>query len=139
MAKAIIIYTDGGSRGNPGPAASGTVIRYNGKEKDYGKAIGKATNNVAESQAIIFALKKIKQLIGKEKSKKREVEVKADTELVVKQINREYKIKKDGLKDYFIELWNLTQDFKKVTFTHILRSKNKNADRLVNQALDTLL
>jgi len=57
----------------------------------------------------------------------------------VKQINREYKIKKDGLKDYFIELWNLTQDFKKVTFTHILRSKNKNADRLVNQALDTLL
>ena len=135
----IIIYTDGGSRGNPGPAAIGTVIQYDGKEKEYGKAIGKATNNVAEYQAIIFALKKIKQLIGKEKSKKREVEVKADTELVVKQINREYKIKKDGLKDYFIELWNLTQDFKKVTFTHILRNKNKDADRLVNQALDTLL
>ena len=135
----ITTYTDGGSRGNPGPAAIGAVIQYDGKEKEYGKAIGKATNNVAEYQAIIFALKKIKQLIGKEKSKKREVEVKADTELVVKQINREYKIKKDGLKDYFIELWNLTQDFKKVTFTHILRSKNKNADRLVNQALDTLL
>ncbi len=135
----ITTYTDGGSRGNPGPAAIGAVIQYDGKEKEYGKAIGKATNNVAEYQAIIFALKKIKQLIGKEKSKKREVEVKADTELVVKQINREYKIKKDGLKDYFIELWNLTQDFKKVTFTHISRNKNKNADKLVNQALDTLL
>ena len=135
----ITAYTDGGARGNPGPAAIGAVIQYDGKEKEYGEAIGKATNNVAEYQAIIFALKKIKQLIGKEKSKKREVEVKADTELVIKQINREYKIKKDGLKDYFIELWNLTQDFKKVTFTHILRNKNKNADRLVNQALDTLL
>ena len=135
----ITTYTDGGSRGNPGPAAIGAVIQYDGKEKEYGKAIGKATNNVAEYQAIIFALKKIKQLIGKEKSKKREVEVKEDTELVVKQINREYKIKKDGLKNYFIELWNLTQDFKKVTFTHISRNKNKNADKLVNQALDTLL
>ncbi len=135
----IIVYTDGGARGNPGPAAIGTVIIINNEEKRYGEAIGKTTNNVAEYQAIIFALKKIKHLIGKEKAKESEIEINADTELVVKQMNREYKIKNEGLKDFFIELWNLTQDFKKVTFTHIPREKNKGADKLVNQALDTLI
>ena len=135
----IICYTDGGARGNPGPAAVGVVINLDGEEKTYSKAIGETTNNIAEYQAVIFALEKVKQLVGKEKAKKREVEIKADTELVVKQINREYKIKNEGLKEYFIKLWNLTQDFKNVSFTHVPRSKNKDADKLVNQALDTLV
>ncbi len=135
----ITAYTDGGARGNPGPAAIGVVITVNGEEKRYSEAIGKTTNNVAEYRAVIFALKKIKQLVGKEKAKNKEVEVNTDTELVVKQIKGEYKIKNEGLKDYFIELWNLTQDFKKVTFSHVPRSKNRGADKLVNQALDTLV
>jgi ribonuclease HI len=135
----IIAYTDGGARGNPGPAAIGAVITINGEEKRYGEAIGKTTNNIAEYQAIIFALKKIKHLIGKEKAKEAEIEINADTELVVKQMNKEYKIKNEGLKNFFIELWNLTQDFKKVTFTHVPREENKGADKLVNQALDTLI
>lgn len=135
----ITAYTDGGARGNPGPAAIGAVITIDGEEKRYGEAIGKTTNNVAEYQAVIFALKKIKLLIGKEKAKSAEIEIKADTELVVKQMKGEYKIKNEGLRDYFIELWNLTQDFKKVTFTHVLRGENRGADKLVNQALDTLV
>ena len=133
----FIIYTDGGARGNPGPAGIGAVINVAGEIKKYGQYIGQATNNEAEYQAVIFALKKLKQLIGKEKAKSEaEVEIHLDSELLASQINGEYKIKEKRLQELFLEVWNLKQDFKTVSFRHIPREDNRGADRLVNQALD---
>ncbi|PID52435.1 MAG: hypothetical protein CR972_01980 [Candidatus Moraniibacteriota bacterium] len=130
----IVIYTDGGSRGNPGPAAVGVWIET--LEKKYAKTIGIATNNDAEYQALIFALKKSKALLGKQKAKKMKVECNLDSELIVKQLNHEYKITKENTQKYFIETWNLMLDFDAVSFRHVLREQNKIADGLVNEALD---
>ena len=133
----IIIHTDGGSRGNPGEAAIGVVIEsvLTGK-KEYGEYLGHATNNQAEYQAVVFALKKVKQLVGSDKCKEVVVEFYVDSELLEKQMNGEYKIKDEDIKDYFIEIWNLKIDFKEESFKHILRDKNEAADKLVNQVLD---
>lgn len=131
----FLIYTDGGARGNPGPAAIGAVV--GGKE--YGEQIGRATNNVAEYSAVIFALKKAKHLLTKVKAKQANVELRTDSELLVKQLNGEYKIKDAGLQPLFMEIWNLKQDFGSVRFVHITRDKNRKADALVNRALDTLV
>jgi len=128
----IIIYTDGGARGNPGPAAIGVLI---GRRK-YGEKIGRTTNNVAEYEAVIFALNKLKTLLGKKEIKSVEVEVRLDSELVVKHLNGQYKIKNADLIPLFIEVWNTKQEFKKVEFVHIPREKNAEADKLVNMALD---
>ena len=133
----ITIYTDGGSRGNPGPSAIGVVIYQEDKIiKTYSESIGKATNNEAEYEAIIFALRKAKLLFGKNKSKEIEIESFMDSELVVKQLNHEYKVKEGNLQPLFLEVWNLILEFKNVSFSHIRREKNKEADKLVNQALD---
>ncbi len=134
----IIINTDGGARNNPGPAAVGVVIANEKKEiiKKYNQAIGTATNNEAEYQAIIFALQKAKLLFGKEKAKYMDIEFNIDSELIVKQINHQYKIKEDRIKDLFIQVWNLMTDFNSIIFKHIPREQNKEADRLVNEALD---
>lgn len=133
--KKIIIYCDGGSRGNPGPAAVGVVI----DDKHYGESIGRATNNVAEYQSAIFALKKAKHLLGKKRAKQTTLEIRMDSELLYKQLTGQYKILNKELQPLFIEIWNLKQDFKKVEFVHLNREKNKEADRLVNQALNTLV
>ncbi len=134
----FIVYTDGGSRNNPGPAAIGVVIRNGRGEalKKYGEYIGKKTNNEAEYQAAIFALKKIKALFGKDKAKKAEVKVYADSELVVKQMSGEYKIEDLKLQPLFLELWNLKVDFGKVQFEAVARERNREADHLVKEALD---
>lgn len=134
----LIIYIDGGARGNPGPAAIGVVISPLAGGKTYQERIGKTTNNVAEYKAAIFALKKAKQILGKNKNKS-EVEIKTDSELLCRQMNAQYKIKDRELQPLFIELWNLQQDFKKVKFVLVKREENREADRLVNQALDTLI
>lgn len=128
----FIISTDGGSRGNPGPAALGAIV--GGKE--YGEYLGIMTNNQAEYLALVFALKKAKALLGKTKAKQTEVEVRMDSELIVKQMQGLYKIENEKLQPYFMEIWNLRLDFKKVTFKHIPREENKAADRMVNKALD---
>ena len=130
----IIIYTDGGSRGNPGPAAVGVYIETLGKK--IGQCIGVRTNNDAEYEALILGLQKVKHFIGKEKAKKTEIACYLDSELVVKQLNHEYKLKEPRIQQYFIEIWNLTLEYGVVTFTHIPREKNKVADALVNEALD---
>ncbi len=145
MAK-FIIHTDGGARGNPGPAAIGAVIealrQAQGKQpirewkKGYGEYIGEATNNEAEYQAAIFALKKLKQLIGKKAAGEAEVEFHVDSELLERQLNGHYKIMGRKLRELFLELWNLKIDFGEVVFKHLLREKNKEADKLVNAALD---
>ena len=137
--KKIIIYTDGGSRGNPGKAGIGVVF-CNEKEqviKKYGEYLGdNLTNNDAEYQAIIFALKKFKALFGKAIAEISDVEIRADSELVVKQLNGKYKLLEPKIQQFFIEIWNLKFDFKSVKFKHVPREKNKEADRLVNETLD---
>ncbi|KKQ22366.1 MAG: Ribonuclease H [Candidatus Curtissbacteria bacterium GW2011_GWA1_40_24] len=130
----IIIYCDGGSRGNPGPAAIGIYIPQ--LRKGYSKFLGRTTNNEAEYQAAIFALKKIKHLIGGEKAEKSEVEIRSDSELLIKQLNGEYKIKEKTLVPFFIEIWNLKQDFGGMKFVALPREENMEADRLVNRELD---
>jgi len=132
----IVVYTDGGSRGNPGPSALGVVIDIDGKRHEYGEFLGIGTNNEAEYAAVIFALKKTKQLVGKDKAKDEEVQVNMDSELICRQMNHEYKISVDRMKMLFVDVWNLTLDFKQVTFHHIPREQNKAADAMVNEALD---
>ena len=136
--KKITIYTDGGSRGNPGPAAIGVVFcNEKGQTiKDYSNFLGKKTNNEAEYEAAIFALKKFKQLFGKKIAKTSEIELKSDSELLVKQLKGEYKVLDSKIQALFLTVWNLKLDFKKVKFKLISREKNKQADRLVNEALD---
>lgn len=130
--KKIKIYTDGGARGNPGPAGCGVVIydSQNKKIKEINKFIGKATNNQAEYNALILGLQKAKEL------KAEEVECFLDSQLVVEQLNHNYKIKNPDLGFLFIKVWNLSQFFKKISFFHIPREKNKEADKLVNEAID---
>ncbi|MEK9173395.1 MAG: ribonuclease HI family protein [Patescibacteria group bacterium] len=128
----LVIYTDGGARGNPGPAALGVVVG----DKEYSEYLGEMTNNKAEYLALVFALKKAKALLGGKKAGGAEVEVRMDSELIVRQLNGIYKIKEPDLQPLFIEVWNLRLDFGKVIFKHIPREQNKRADRLVNQALD---
>lgn len=132
----IIIYTDGGSRGNPGPAAFGVVIKYSGEKKEYGEFMGVATNNQAEYQGMIFGLRKVKQLIGKEQAKEAHLEVRSDSELLVKQLNGEYKVLDEHIQKLWIEIWNLKLDFKEVIFKHVFREDNSEADRMVNVTLD---
>lgn len=125
------IYTDGGARGNPGPSGIGVVI-WSGNELvgQYKAFIGKATNNQAEYKAVILALEEAKKLSPTE------LEFFLDSELVVKQLNREYKVKDKDLAPLFVQVWNLSMGFKKVTFSHVPREKNKEADKLVNEAID---
>lgn len=137
--KKIIIYTDGGSRGNPGPAAIGVVFCNEKEEtiKEYSEFLGaKLTNNEAEYKALIFALKKFKALFGKQLAKNSEIEIRSDSELLVKQLNGQYKILEPKIQPLFLEIWNLRFDFKKIKFKLISRNKNQQADRLANQALD---
>jgi ribonuclease HI len=135
----IIIYTDGGARGNPGPGGIGVVIAdVKGRIlKEYGEYLGEnITNNEAEYQAVIFGLKKAKALFGKDRIKTAEVEVRADSELLVKQMNGQYKIMEPRIQQLFITVWNLKIEFGKVSFISIPREQNKEADRLVNEVLD---
>ena len=137
--KKIIIYTDGGSRGNPGPAAAGVVFcNEKGQPiKRYSEYLGdKLTNNEAEYGAAIFAFKKFKALFGKKLASTSEIEIRSDSELLVKQLNAQYKILDEKIQFLFLEIWNLKFDFKKVRFRAISRDKNQEADKLVNEVLD---
>ena len=135
----LIIYTDGGSRGNPGPAAVGVVIKdpEGNTVKTYAQVIGETTNNEAEYRALILALQKAKALFGKEKIKNSLIEIYMDSELVVNQLNGIYKIEEETLIPFFIKIWNLRIDCGgNIKIKHVERAKNKEADKLVNQALD---
>lgn len=137
--KKIIIYTDGGSRNNPGPAAIGVVFCNERGEvfKEYSEYLGdNLTNNEAEYQAVIFALTKFKSLFGKKLADNSDIEIKSDSEFLVNQLNGKYKILDSEIQSLFLKVWNLKLDFKKVKFSLIPRQKNERADRLVNEALD---
>lgn len=128
----IKIKSDGGARGNPGKAGIGVVL-YNQDDEvltTISEYIGVATNNQAEYKAIIAGLKKAKEL------KASEVIAYLDSELIVKQVNGEYRVKNKELAPLFLELHNLKLSFKKTRFIHIPREENKEADKLANQAMD---
>jgi ribonuclease HI len=134
----IIMYTDGGSRGNPGPSALGVVFLKNGQRlKNFSQYLGEKTNNEAEYEALIFGLKKAKALLGKDKLKNTALEIRSDSELLVKQMNGQYKIQEPRIQQLFLEAWNLKIDFKEVKIVTIPRELNQEADKLVNEALNT--
>lgn len=132
----VRIYTDGGARGNPGPAASGAVIKLleNGIESETltktSRYLGKTTNNQAEYYAIIIGLEKAKKLGAKR------VELYMDSELATKQLKGEYRVRDSEIAKRFLEVKNLMQNFASVKVVHVRREKNKEADALVNQCLD---
>jgi ribonuclease HI len=127
------LSTDGGARGNPGPAAYGYVL----ETKDgtvlaaHGETIGVATNNVAEYRALIAGLEKALELAVSE------VDVVSDSELLVKQMTGEYKVKKPTLRELSLEAARLARQFDRITYTAVRREHNELADRLVNEALDS--
>ncbi len=134
----LIIYTDGGSRGNPGPAAIGVALadRTGHILKRYGKTIGRKTNNEAEYEAVLFGLAKARSLYGKDRVKRMVVEVRMDSELVCRQLEGQYKIEEERLWPFFMQTWNVRRDFGELLFRHVRREENREADRLVNEALD---
>jgi len=147
MEEKITIYTDGGARGNPGPAGIGAIIQISNlksqNEEKISKYIGTATNNQAEYRAVIEALKWIKENLIQPKttsavvSNRLGIECFLDSELIVEQLNQRYKIKNEGLKPLFWEIRDLVMALGgKVTFKYIPREQNQEADKLVNLALD---
>ena len=129
----LIINTDGGARGNPGPAGIGFVIKDPNNKilVEKGQYIGEKTNNEAEYLALIEGLKEVSKMNTIE-----EVKVIADSELMIKQLNGEYKVKQEHLKILFNEIKKLEQSIGKIVYTHVKREFNKEADKLVNIAID---
>jgi ribonuclease HI len=137
----IYINTDGGSRGNPGPAAIGVVFSNEKEEAfhNYKECIGEATNNEAEYKAIIKALEILSKSSWLEENNSPENEVicRLDSQLVVEQLNGNYKIKQEHLKVFVNQIKDIICDFQvRLTFVHVRREENKLADQLVNEALD---
>ena len=135
----FVIFTDGGSRNNPGPAGAGAVIYdADGRTlKEVSKFLGEQTNNWAEYEAVILALAELKKLVPEKKRRNISVEIKMDSELIVKQLTGKYQIKQESLFPQYIKVHNTqVKDFPKIKFTHIPREKNKEADKLVNKAID---
>jgi ribonuclease HI/GNAT superfamily N-acetyltransferase len=133
MPKKLIIFTDGASRNNPGPAAIGVVLQDEAGQRvaEISRLIGTATNNQAEYQAIIAALEKARALGASA------VELRADSELVVKQLKGEFRVKNAELKPLFDRAQELSRAFKPFSIKYIPREQNCAADRLANQAFET--
>jgi ribonuclease HI len=126
------LFTDGGARGNPGPAAAAYVLETDdGTVLDArGEAIGVATNNVAEYRALVAGLRKALELgVG-------EVEVVSDSELLVRQMNGDYRVKNAALIELSLEAARLGRELGRVSYRAVRRTENELADRLVNEALD---
>jgi ribonuclease HI len=126
------LFTDGGARGNPGPAAYGFVLETNDGTvlAAEGRAIGSATNNVAEYSGLIAGLRKAIELAVPE------VEVVSDSELMVKQMRGEYRVKNEALRGLCVEANALARRLESVEYRHVKRAHNELADKLVNEALD---
>ncbi|MDE2213062.1 MAG: ribonuclease HI family protein [Patescibacteria group bacterium] len=137
----LTMYTDGGARGNPGPAGAGAAL-FNeaGKEvatvSDY---LGEATNNVAEYEALLRALMRAESLYGK-RLQTMTIHVRMDSELIVRQMQGVYKVKEPKLKEFFSRIAEFRLErAPNITFEHIPREQNKRADALVNEAIDRAL
>ena len=132
MDETITIEFDGGSRGNPGPAGIGVVLRAQDGTPlvTLGRFIGRATNNVAEYRALITALEKAKELGANR------IHIRGDSELIVKQMRGEYRVKNADLRELYDEAQFLLHQFDEAKLEHNLRDKNKLADKLANKAMD---
>jgi len=130
--KKFLLYIDGGSRGNPGPAGIGVVIydKEGKRVKEFNKYIGIATNNIAEYKALIYGLQ---EALFK---KADEVTLNMDSELVVQQLKGDYKVKNANIKPLFEQALHLLSGFRKFEIKHIKREENKEADKLVNKAIN---
>lgn len=129
----LIARTDGGSRGNPGPSGIGVVIedaKTGEVLEEHAKFLGHTTNNQAEYQAVVLALTRAVALGAKH------MEIVADSELLIKQANGEYKVKNPDLQLRFREMKGLEAQLDRVTYRHVRREFNKAADKLANQAMD---
>ena len=128
----LIIYSDGGARGNHGPAGIGAELKNEKGQiiAQISEYLGVATNNQAEYKAIIRGLEEAN------KQGANHVEANLDSELVVKQLNGEYKVKNSGLAPLFLQIHDYRQNFKKIEFKHIKREFNKEADKLANEAMN---
>lgn len=132
------IHADGGARGNPGPAGAGAVVRdefgvIKASVSDY---LGERTNNFAEYQAVIRAFEELAKLVPSAERELTDVDVKMDSELVVKQMRGEYKVRHPVLKEQHARLGQVAAAFRKVTFMHVPRAQNGDADALANEAMD---
>jgi len=130
----VVTFTDGGARGNPGPSALGVAI-YDEAGKlisKHGEYLGEQTNNYAEYSALIYALKEAKKLGAKK------VTCKLDSELAVRQMNGQYRVKNEGLIPLFEQAKQLAATFEHITFSHVRREQNKMADKMVNVILDRM-
>jgi len=128
----LFIHSDGGARGNPGPAGIGAII-HNENNKvlaEISEYIGVSTNNQAEYKALIRGLEKALELGATE------INCFLDSELIVKQISREYKVKNQELAPLFLQVYNLLTRFKNYNCQHVSRERNNEADRLANEAMD---
>lgn len=129
----VIIYTDGGSRNNPGKAGIGAVIYVNGEKRtEISEFLGVQTNNWAEYEGVARSLAKAKELCLEKLS----TEVRMDSKLVVEQVLRNWKIKEPTLRPQAEKIWKLMADFPDIRFVHIPREKNAEADALANAAMD---
>lgn len=134
-----IIYTDGGSRGNPGPSGAGAVIFDNKKNvlKEVTKYTGEQTNNYAEYEAIIIGLEALRRIVKEKDRKSVKVEIRMDSELIQRQLSNEYQIKNENLFEQYIRVHNIqVKYFPNITFVHVPREDNAHADKLANDAMD---
>ncbi len=128
----LVVNVDGGARGNPGPAAVGAVVQLPGGEvlEERGERIGKATNNVAEYRAVLLGIERAAELGASE------LELVGDSELIVRQVKGEYKVKDATLRGLHAEVKRALRPFEQWSIRHVRREQNAEADRLVNAALD---
>ena len=132
------IHADGGSRGNPGPSGAGAMIRdeLGNSVASVSQFLGIRTNNFAEYEAVILAFETLTKLVGTKKASATTVEVKMDSELVVKQMKGIYKVKHPTMRAQYARLIAAGSAFGKVSFTHVPRAQNADADALANEAMD---
>jgi ribonuclease HI len=128
----MVVNVDGGARGNPGPAAVGVVVQDAGGEvlEEVAERIGSATNNVAEYRALLLGIERARELGASE------LELIGDSELIVRQVKGEYKVKDAGLRELHAEVKRALAPFESWSIRHVRRESNADADRLVNEALD---
>ncbi|MDP1707279.1 MAG: ribonuclease HI family protein [bacterium] len=132
------IHADGGARGNPGPSGAGAVIRdeFGVLVASVSKFLGHQTNNFAEYEAVILAFEALTKLVPAVEHDTTEVTVKLDSELIVKQMNGLYKVRHPVLREQKARLAQVAAAFGKVSFIHVFREENSDADALANEAMD---
>ena len=129
----LTIHTDGAARGNPGPASAGACIRdeHGAVVSEDSRYLGEATNNVAEYEALLLGMERAKELGA------RRIEMRADSELVVRQLNGEYRVRNPALQRLYARVQQLESEFESVEYRHVPRAENRAADRLANRAIDS--